>query len=163
MLSIRAATVDDAPLIRQMICELAEYEHESNEVTASAASLARDGFDRQAKFHCVLAEWGREPAGFAFYYFIYSTWKGAPGLHLEDLFVRERFRGKGIGKAFLQHLARVAVQENCFAIRWHVLAWNKGAIDFYRGLGATVLEDWRAVKLSGAALHNLAQQDGGDA
>jgi GNAT superfamily N-acetyltransferase len=160
MLSVRSATVDDSPLIADMIRELAAYERQQDEVTARADNLARDGFGPHPFFECVIAEWDGSPAGFAFYYFIYSTWKGAPGLHLEDLFVRAPFRGKGIGKAFLAHLARVAVARNCYGIRWHVLAWNQDAINFYRALGATVLEDWRAVRLDGDALENLAREDG---
>jgi GNAT superfamily N-acetyltransferase len=158
MLSLRPATAPDAPLIVDMIHELAEFEREGGMVEATAADLLRDGFGAKPRFFCIIAEWDGEAAGYAFYFFTYSTWAGRPGLFLEDLYVREEFRGKGIGKAVLRHLARLAVQENCYAMSWEVLAWNTSAIEFYRSLDATFLDDWRLVRLMDEALHRLAEE-----
>src|SRR5271157_4129223 len=108
MLNIRKATPDDIPLILELIHELAEYERAPEEAVATPEDLRRDGFTGEPRFYVEIAEWDGEPAGFAFWFFNYSTWQGKPGLYLEDLFVRPRFRKKGIGKALLQHLARVA-------------------------------------------------------
>src|SRR6185436_16600198 len=95
---------------------------------ASEADILRDGFDTaQPKFRVVIAEWEGKPAGFAFFFFNYSTWLGKPGLYLEDLFVMPEFRGKGIGKALMEHLALVALAENCYGMRWQVLDWNQPA------------------------------------
>jgi GNAT superfamily N-acetyltransferase len=156
MLRIRLATREDAPLILELIRGLAAYERAPDAVVATEADLVRDGFSGSPKFHCVLAEWNGKSAGFAFYFFHYSTWIGRPGLYLEDLFVRPELRGKGIGKALLTHLAQVAVRENCYAMRWQVLDWNQPAIDFYEKLGAKVMREWLDVRVSGEALRKLA-------
>src|ERR1700748_3110323 len=112
MLSIRPATVADAPLILEFIRRLAEYERDPNAVVATEEDIIRDGFGAEPKYRCLIAEWNREPAGFAFFFYNYSTWLGKPGLYLEDLFVLPEMRGKGIGKALLQKLAQIAVEEN---------------------------------------------------
>ena len=104
MLNIRSTTRKDVPLILDFIRGLAEYERDPAAAVATEQDLLRDGFGPQPKFGCVIAEWDAAPAGFAFYFFNYSTWQGRPGLFLEDLFVRPEFRGKGIGKALLVHL-----------------------------------------------------------
>ena len=135
MLTIQPATAADVPLILEFIRELAEYEREPQAAVATAADLLRDGFGPEPKFRVDIAEWSGEPAGFALYFWNYSTWQGKPGLYLEDLFVRPRFRGKGIGKALLVHLARVAVKNNCGRLVWQVLDWNTPAIEFYESLG----------------------------
>jgi GNAT superfamily N-acetyltransferase len=156
MLRIRLAIREDAPLILELIRGLAEYERAPDAVVATEADLVRDGFSGSPKFHCVLAEWNGKSAGFAFYFFHYSTWIGRPGLYLEDLFVRPELRGNGIGRALLTHLAQVAVRENCYAMRWQVLDWNQPAIDFYERLGAKVMREWLDVRVSGEALRKLA-------
>ena len=160
MLKIRSATPADVPLILQFIRELAEYERAPEEVRATETDLLRDGFGEQPKCRVVIAEWDNEPAGFAFFYNSYSTWRGHPGLHLEDLFVRPAFRGKGIGKALLAHLAEIALRENCYGLRWHVLDWNTPAIDFYKSLGGTFLDDWLIVRFDGEPLQRLAKEAG---
>jgi len=119
----------------------------------------RDGFGLEPKFRVDVAEWSREPAGIALYFWNYSTWQGKPGLYLEDLFVRLRFRGKGIGKALLVHLARVALKNNCGRLVWQVLDWNTPAIDFYESLGATVMKEWLTMRVTDEALLRLATED----
>jgi GNAT superfamily N-acetyltransferase len=156
MLSIRNAAVADIPLILDFIRHLAEYEREPNAVVATQDDLRRDGFGHDPKYRCVIAEWNSQPAGFAFFFYNYSTWRGRPGLYLEDLFVLVEMRGKGIGKALLQHLAQIALQENCYGIRWMVLEWNEPALRFYESLGAELLGEWETMLLTGAALERLA-------
>ena len=156
MTSIRDATAADVPLILEFIQGLAEYEREPNAVRAKENDLLRDGFGPIPKFRCVLAYWDEKPAGFGFFMFNYSTWRGKPGLYLEDLFVRPEMRGKGIGKALLVHLAQIALRENCYGVVWQVLEWNTPAIDFYRSLGATMMEDWETMRVMEAALSQLA-------
>ena len=156
MLNIRPATPADVPLILEFIRGLAEYEREPQAALATDADLLRDGFGPDPKFRVDIAEWSGEPAGFAFYFWNYSTWQGKPGLYLEDLFVWPRFRGKGIGKALLVHLARVAVKNNCGRFVWQVLDWNAPAIDFYKSLGATIMTEWLTMRVTGEALVRLA-------
>ena len=161
MLFIRPAAQDDIPLILELIRDLAEYEREPQAAVATAEDLMRDGFDthRTPKFRVVIAEWDRQPAGFALFFYNYSTWQGRPGIFLEDLFVRPAFRGKGIGKALLVHLAKVAVQENCGRFQWQVLDWNTPAIDFYKSLGACLLKEWLTMRVDGEALQRMAQME----
>ena len=157
MLNIRAATIADAALIRQLIWELADFEKEPDEVRTTEADIARDGFGAHPLFSALVAEWDGQPAGFALFFSHYSTWRGA-GLYLEDLFVRPHFRGHGIGKALLARVARAAVQENRILIRWEVLNWNQPAIEFYKAVGADILDDWQSVFLIGESLHKLAEK-----
>jgi GNAT superfamily N-acetyltransferase len=159
MLTIRPAQKADIPEILQFIRELAEYEREPQAAVATAADLERDGWGRQPKFRVDIAEWDGQPAGFALWFFNYSTWQGRPGLYLEDLFVRPQFRGKGIGKALLVHLAQIAIKENCGRFVWQVLDWNQPAIDFYHSLGAKVLKEWLTMRVDGDALARLAAQN----
>lgn len=156
MLSIRTATPADVPLILKFVHRLAEYEREPDAVVATEHDLMRDGFGAEPKYRCLLAEWDGVPAGFAFFFYNYSTWLGKPGLYLEDLFVLPEMRGKGIGKALLQKLARIAVEENCYGMRWQVLEWNEPALRFYDSLGATVMDEWETMRLMEPALSRLA-------
>ena len=156
MLSIRPAMANDAPLLRALICELAEYERERDQVEITEADLVRDGFGPHPKFRALIGEWDRQPAGYCLFFGFYSTWVGRPGLFLEDLFVRQEFRGRGIGKAMLAAVAAIAQRENCYGIRWEVLDWNRPAIDFYKSLGATFLDQWKSVLLTGEALEHLS-------
>jgi len=156
MLRIRRAGPRDVPEILSLVRELAEYERAPREVTATEADLLRDGFSGMPRFFVELAEWDGAPAGLALWFFNYSTWQGRPGLYLEDLFVRPALRGRGIGKALLVHLARVAVAEGCGRFQWQVLDWNAAAIGFYETLGAKVLKEWITMRVSGAELERLA-------
>jgi GNAT superfamily N-acetyltransferase len=157
MLSIRAATADDAALLRSMIRELAEFEHELDWVTIREEDLVRDGFGDNPRFRALIAEWDDQPAGYALFFEYFSTWTGR-GLFLEDLFVREAFRGRGIGKALLAKVARIAVNEQCYGIHWEVLRWNEKAIELYKSLGAEFRDQWRPVVLTGESLRQLAEK-----
>jgi GNAT superfamily N-acetyltransferase len=159
MLSIRAATVNDVALLKALILELAEYERERQLVMITEADLARDGFGPQPKFRALIAEWDRQTAGYALFFGFYSTWEGRPGLFLEDLFVREIFRGKGIGRTLLANVAGIAQRENCYGVRWEVLDWNQPAIEFYKRLGAAFLDQWKSVLLTGEALERAAESN----
>jgi GNAT superfamily N-acetyltransferase len=154
--TIRTATEADVPRILAFIRALAAYEREPDAVTATEAGLLRDGFGPNPFYQCLIAEQNGHPAGFALYFFNYSTWKGCPGIYLEDIFVHPEFRGLGIGKALLQQVAAVAVQQGCPRLQWEVLDWNTPAIDFYRAMGAEFLDEWRNVRISGDALQRLA-------
>lgn len=156
-LRLRPATRDDAGAIVQLIRELAEYEKEPQSAVATEADILRDGFGERPLFHVVMAEWDGAVVGFAFYFFNYSTWHGRPGLYLEDLFVRPSHRGKGIGKALLVHLARIALRENCTRFVWQVLDWNAPAIEFYEALGARVMREWLTMRVTGEELRRLAE------
>jgi GNAT superfamily N-acetyltransferase len=158
MLNIRPATPDDIPEILKLIRELAEFEKAPQEVVARPEDLLRDGFQTNPKFRVAIAEWGGEPAGFALFFYNYSTWQGRPGLYLEDLFVRPRHRGKGIGKALFLHLAKIAVEEGCGRLQWQVLDWNTPAIEFYQSLGAQMMKEWLTMRVTGEALTKLAAQ-----
>ncbi|MGO9434202.1 MAG: N-acetyltransferase family protein [Terracidiphilus sp.] len=157
MLSIRPATISDVTLLRTLIRELAEFEHELDHVSIQESDLVRDGFGTSPKFRALVAEWDGQPAGYALFFSHYSTWVG-PGLYLEDLFVRQPFRGRGIGVALLASVAQIALQENCRAMRWEVLEWNEKAIDLYKALGAEFRDQWRSVFLTDEALRRLAQK-----
>ena len=149
MFSIRAAKAADVSLILELIRELATYEREPDAVVASEADLLRDGFGERPFFQCLIAEADGVPAGFALYFFNYSTWRGRPGIHLEDLFVRPALRGQGIGKALLIEIARIAVHNECGRFQWDVLNWNQPAIDFYHSLGAKFMSEWRIMRGDG--------------
>ena len=157
-LSIVPARESDVPLILEFIRKLAEYERLSEEVTASEALLREALFGARPVAKALLAYWDAEPAGFALYFLSFSTFIGRPGIYLEDLFVLPAFRGKGIGKALLSHLARLAKQRNYARVEWAVLDWNQPAIDFYRKLDARPMEDWTVFRLSGGALEKAAER-----
>jgi GNAT superfamily N-acetyltransferase len=155
--TIRPATAADVPQILAFIRALAVYERApAGAVTATEEGLLRDGFGAQPFYECLLAEHEGAPAGFALFFFNYSTWRGQPGVYLEDLFVYPELRARGIGKALLQRVAAAAVARGCRRLQWEVLDWNTPAIDFYRLMGAEFLDEWRNVRLDGEALLRLA-------
>jgi GNAT superfamily N-acetyltransferase len=153
MLNIRLASLIDVPLLRSLIQEMADYERLPLLITEEI--LARDGFGARAKFRVLLADFDGEPAGYAFFFDSYSTFQGR-GLFLEDLFVRPQFRKNKIGRALLSRVAAIAQQESCFAVMFHVLHWNQTAIEFYKKMNATFLDDWKTVCLMGDALRLVA-------
>lgn len=158
MLSIRPATIEDAASLNVLIHELAEFEHLLHETSISEEDIVRDAFSANPKFRAIIAEYDDQLAGYAILFDFYSTFQGRTGLFLEDIFVRPQFRGKGIGKAILAHVAGIAWREKYFCMRWEVLDWNKSAIDFYNSLGAVFLDEWKAVCLIGDPLQSLAEK-----
>src|SRR5580692_5183082 len=157
MLSIRPATIEDAPQLAAMIRELAEFEHLDHEMNTTAEDLMRDGFGERPKFRAVIALWDAEPVGYAVFFEFYSTFQGRAGLFLDDLFVRPASRQHGIGTALIKHVAGIAWREKYFCMRWEVLDWNKPAIEFYNNLGAVFLEEWKPSILIGDALEAAAK------
>jgi GNAT superfamily N-acetyltransferase len=157
MLTIRPARATDCALLLAFVRELAEYEKQPRDVVAAEADLLRDGFGPRPRFEAVIAEWEGQPAGFALWFYNYSTWAGRHGLYLEDLYVRPAHRGRGIGKALLAHLARVAVEQDCARFQWQVLDWNTPSIRFYEALGARSLPEWITMRVEGAALATLGR------
>ncbi len=155
MFSIRQAVREDVPSLYAMIRELAEFERGLDRLTNTEADLARDGFGPQPKFLALLLLWNDTVAGYALCFDFYSTWRGRL-LYLEDLYVKREHRGKGIGKAALARIARLACEGNYAAMRWEVLDWNTPAVELYKLLGGTFLNDWRTVLLEGASLNALA-------
>ncbi|MGA8270017.1 MAG: GNAT family N-acetyltransferase [Candidatus Sulfotelmatobacter sp.] len=155
MFSIRAAVVDDVPLLKRLIHELAEYEQEPDAILLTEENLIHDGFGPKSKFRAIIAEECGQPAGYALFFDFYSTWTGS-GIYLEDLFVRPVFRGHGIGKALLGQVALIARQEGCHTIRLDVLDSNETAIKFYQSLGGAYLEQWRNVLIEEEVLGRLA-------
>ena len=157
-LNLRPATPADVPQILTFIRDLATYEREPDAVQATEADLLRDGFGPTKRFDCIIAEIDTTPAGFALYFYNYSTWRGHAGIYLEDLYVSPEHRGKVIGKALLTEVAAIAVDEGCPRLEWAVLDWNTPAIDFYRSVDAVPMSEWTTMRLSGDALVTLAAQ-----
>ncbi|MBI2813164.1 MAG: GNAT family N-acetyltransferase [Opitutae bacterium] len=149
---IRSATPADVPLILELIRSLAVYEKLAQEVVATEEALRRTLFGTPPAAQVVIAEVDGQPAGFALYFFNYSTFLAKPGLYLEDLFVKPEYRGAGTGKALLLHLARIANARGCGRMEWSVLDWNEPAIRFYEALGAKRMKEWQICRLTGAAL-----------
>jgi GNAT superfamily N-acetyltransferase len=156
MLNIRPATPADVSTILDFIRELALYEREPDAVIATEADLLRDGWGPTPRFTALIADYDGAPAGFALYFTSYSTWLGHHGIRLEDLYVTPTLRGRGIGKALLAKLARIAIDEGCPRLEWDVLDWNESAIAVYRSIGATLQTEWRIMRLAGEPLHALA-------
>lgn len=174
MICLREAVPADVPVLHRFICELAAYERALHEVKATEADLLRDGWrlaadgytplqpPGPARFRAIVAEWrpdaesSPEAAGFALYFTSYSTWLGHHGIRLEDLYVTPHLRGLGFGRALLRELARTALREGCDRLEWDVLTWNEPALAVYRRVGATTQEDWRTMRVCGAALRELA-------
>jgi GNAT superfamily N-acetyltransferase len=156
---IRPAAETDVPLVLQLVRDLAAFENLTPEVEATGEKLQAALFpeDKRPTAECLLAFIDHAPAGFAVYFTNYSTFLAKPGLYLEDLFVRPEFRQRGIGKALLLHVARLANQRGCGRMEWAVLDWNESAQTFYKKLGATVLPDWRICRLTGPALAKYAK------
>jgi GNAT superfamily N-acetyltransferase len=154
--TIRAATRDDVPLVLEFIRDLARYERLEHEVAASEAQLGEALFGERPYAEVVFACVRGEPMGFALFFHNFSTFKGRPGIYLEDLFVRPEARGHGIGRRLLAYLARTAVERGCARLEWSVLDWNEPSIAFYRSLGAAPLDEWTIFRLTGEPLALLA-------
>jgi GNAT superfamily N-acetyltransferase len=141
----------------RLIRGLADYEKLSHEAKATPADIRRDGFGRRRYFETLICFRGREPIGFALYFFTYSTFVGRPSIWLEDLFVVPEARGIGAGKALLTELARIAVRRGCGRLEWTVLDWNTPSIRFYESLGAKLRKDWILTRLTGEPLRRLGR------
>ncbi len=156
---LRFASAADIPHILAFIRELGEYEKLAHEVVADEATLTTQLFGDRPAAEVIIAEVDGQPAGFALFFHNFSTFLGQRGLYLEDLFVRPQFRGLGLGKRLMVHLAKLAVERDCGRFEWSVLDWNEPAIRFYRSLGASGMQEWTVQRVTGAALRALATQD----
>ena len=155
-ISIRAATEADLQVVLRFIRLLAKYEREPEAVTATVDDLRRFGFGPTPRFHILLAHAGSQPLGMAFYFFNFSTWKGHPGLYLEDLFVLPSARRQGVGERLMCELARIALEQECTRLEFQVLDWNRAAINFYQSLGVQQNCGWLPFRAEGEGLKALA-------
>lgn len=153
--TLRAASPADISLILALIGELAEYELLSHQVVATEELIHHALFGERKYAEVIIAEVENEPAGFALFFHNFSTFLGRPGIYLEDLFVRPVYRGGGVGRMLLEHLAKIAVERNCGRLEWAVIDWNEPAIGFYKKLGAVPIDDWTIFRLTGDALLEL--------
>jgi GNAT superfamily N-acetyltransferase len=158
---IERATERDVPLILELIQGLAVYEKLAHEVTATEAGLRETLFGARPAADVIIAYAGDTPAGFALFFPNYSTFLGKPGLYLEDLFVRPEYRGQGLGLALMKRLAQIAVERGCGRFEWSVLDWNAPSIEFYKSLGAELLDEWTGCRITGDALVRLARAEAG--
>lgn len=155
---IEAAAPADVPVIHGLIRELAAFERLLDQAHVTEQQLHEGLFGAQPSATVVIAYIGQAVAGFALYFHNYSTFVGKPGLYLEDLYVRQQFRGQGCGAALLRYLARLAVARGCGRFEWSVLNWNQRAIDFYKSLGAQPMAEWTLFRLSGDSLAQLGSE-----
>jgi diamine N-acetyltransferase len=158
MLQIRPATCADAPLIASLVRELADYEKLLHEARATPADFLRELESPNPVIRVLIAEWNGEPAGFALYFFNFSTFVGRRGLYLEDLFVRPALRSHGIGRGLLRALARIAQEQDCGRMEWAVLDWNEPALRFYKTLDARQMNEWIIHRLTPAEIGKLAAE-----
>ena len=153
---IRKARKEDVPLILDFIRRLGEYEKLSHEVVATEADLEKYLFGKEIVAEVLIAYEAQKAVGFALYFRNFSTFLGKPGIYLEDLFVLEEYRGKGYGKKLLARLAAMAVEKDYGRLEWAVLDWNEPSIEFYKSLGARLMDEWIVNRLTGEKLHKLA-------
>ena len=153
---IEAATESDIPLILTFIKGLAQYEGLADAVVATEESLRESLFGPRAGAEVVIAYSATEPVGFAVFFHNYSTFLGRTGLYLEDLFVVPEWRGRGLGRALVRYVARIAVTRDCGRLEWSVLNWNEPAIRFYQALGARPMDEWTIYRLTGESLEQLS-------
>ena len=156
-LNIRRALSGEAGLVLSLVRELADYERLLHEVEATEAMIDAALFGDDPRLFCEIAEWRGEPAGFAVWFLNFSTFSGRSGIYLEDLFVRPAQRGNGIGRALLVHLAQKCVTNGWSRLQWSVLDWNAPSIEFYKSLGAVLMDEWTVCRIGGPALAALAQ------
>ena len=156
-LEIAPATPADVPVILQLIRELAEFERLLDQVTATEEQLREGLFGPRPSAEVIIARLqpGAEVAGFALFFHNFSTFLAKPGIYLEDLYVRQKYRGQGYGEALLRRLASLALERNCGRLEWSVLDWNHRAIDFYKSLGAVPMDEWTMYRVTGSALEQL--------
>lgn len=154
---IRAAVENDLPLILHLIQSLAEYERLRDQCVATEEKLRATLFGEHPAAEILIASVENEPMGFALFFHNYSTFLAQRGIFLEDLFVKPEARGKGVGRALLSSLARLAVERDCGRLEWNVLDWNELAISFYKGIGALPMDEWTTFRMTGEALQKLAK------
>jgi GNAT superfamily N-acetyltransferase len=155
--SIRRARPGEAGLVMSFIRALADYEKLAHEVEATEAMIDIALFGREPRLFCDVAEWNGEAVGFAVWFINFSTFSGRSGIYLEDLFVKPEHRGKGLGKSLLVHLAKTCVDNGWSRLQWSVLDWNTPSIEFYKSLGAVLMDEWTVCRVGGEALAALAQ------
>lgn len=155
-IQIQTALEADVPLMLDMIKALAVYERLGDVVVATEASIRTSFFGPTPYAYAVIARVGDDAVGYAVWFFTYSTFLSQPGLYLEDVFVRPAWRGRGVGRALLRHLARIAVERGCGRLEWSVLDWNESAIRFYRSIGAQPMDEWTVYRLTGDGIQRLA-------
>jgi GNAT superfamily N-acetyltransferase len=154
-IQIDPATPADVPMILNLIRELAEFERLLPEVTATEAQIQDGLFGARPSAEVVMARIDGEVAGFALYFHNFSTFLAKPGIYLEDLYVKQKFRGRGCGEALLRRLAHIALERGCGRLEWSVLDWNQRAIDFYKSLGAAAMNEWTIYRVTGDSLKAL--------
>jgi len=154
---IRTARPADAETLAQLIRELASYEKLEHEAQATAESIRTHLFGARPCAEALIAEVAGEPVGFALFFPNFSTFRGQPGIYLEDIFVQPAHRGRGLGKALFQAVAALAVERGCGRLEWAVLDWNAPAIGFYRGLGARPMDEWTLFRLADEPLERLGR------
>lgn len=157
-ISLRPANAADVPLLLALIRELAEYERLTHEVVTDEATLSRSLFGERRVAEAVIATCGGVDAGFVLFFHSFSTFLGRPGIYVEDLYVKPELRGRGVGRALLQHVARVAVERECGRVEWSVLDWNTPSIRFYESVGAKPMSEWTMYRLTGDALTDFASR-----
>lgn len=157
-IGLRTATERDVPLILSFIRELAEYERLSHEVVATEELLRASLFGERPAAEVVVGDYGDEPAGFTLFFHNFSNFLGRPGIYLEDLYVTPGLRGRGVGRAMLAYLAKLAKERGCGRLEWSVLYWNEPAIKLYKSIGATPMDDWTVFRVTGEALDGLADE-----
>ena len=158
---IRPARAGDVPVIYRLIRDLAEYEKLAHAVVATETTLRESLFEKRAA-EAVIGYADDEPVGFALFFQTFSTFRGVPGMYLEDIFVEPRWRGRGFGRALLAHLARIAIERGYARVEWSVLDWNEPSIGFYKKLGARPLDEWTMFRLTGESIRELANSCGAD-
>ncbi len=156
ILKIKKATIEDSEIIYNFICQLAEYEKLTDDVTTTPDSLGETLFSPNSNVETLIGYVDEKPVAFALYFYNFSTFKGKRGLYLEDIFVIPEMRGNGVGKELLKRLAQIAKENNCARFEWSVLDWNEPAINFYKSLGAKPMDEWTVYRLTEKEIENLA-------
>jgi GNAT superfamily N-acetyltransferase len=157
MLNVRPATPSDVPAIFDLICALAEYEKLAHLVEGNAEALEEHLFGTRPCVEAIVAQWEQKTVGFALFFTNYSTFLTKPGIYLEDLFVLPEYRRRGIAKAMLIYIAKLACDRGAGRLEWSVLDWNDPALDFYKSIGASIMEEWRICRVTGKAISRLAE------
>ena len=154
-IEIKPATETDVPLILSLIKDLADYEKLSHEVVATESILRESLFGEHPYAEVSIGYYDSIPAGYTLFFHSFSTFTGRPGVYIEDIFVKEAYRGKGVGKALFLYVAGLAKDRNCKRLEYSVLTWNQPALNFYEQFGAQLMDDWRLFRISGDSLSRL--------